>query len=143
MKAIARVSVTVNAPVAKIWEALTTPDLIKEYFFGTDAISDWQKGSPIVFKGEWQGKSYSDRGTIIESIPNKLFVYTYWSSLSGMEDKPENYVTITYELTAIEPLITRLDVRQENIPDEKMKTNSEENWNKVLKGLKEVCEGMD
>jgi uncharacterized protein YndB with AHSA1/START domain len=137
---IAHASITIKAPVGKVWEALTTPELIKKYFFGTEAISDWKKGSPIVFKGEWEGKSYSDRGTILEVVPNKLFAYTYWSSMSGLEDKPENYVTITYELTEVAPLETRLDIRQENIPDEKMREHSEENWNKVLKGLKEVCE---
>ena len=62
-----------------------------------------------------------------------------WSSMSGIEDKPENYVIVTYQLSGENENVT-LTVLQENIPDEKMKTHSEENWNKVLKGLKKVLE---
>src|SRR5438045_2426501 len=92
------VSITINAPAAKVWEALTTPSIIKKYFFGTDAVSDWQVGSPLIFRGEWQGKTYEDKGTILESVPNKKFKYSYWSSMSGKEDTSENYANVSYEL---------------------------------------------
>ena len=84
-----RVSIKINAPAARVWEALTTPAIIKQYFFGTTAISHWKVGSPIVFKGEWKGKEYEDKGTILDIVPNRLFRYSYWSSMSGIEDKPE------------------------------------------------------
>jgi uncharacterized protein YndB with AHSA1/START domain len=136
----ATVNMEINAPASSVWEAITTPELIKKYFFGTEVHSDWQVGSPITFTGTWQGKSYEDKGTILEIIPNKTFRHTYWSSMSGIEEKPENYVPITYTLKEINDG-TMLTVTQENIPDEKMKTHSEENWNKVLKGLKDLVEG--
>jgi uncharacterized protein YndB with AHSA1/START domain len=132
-------SINIEAPVANVWEALTTPSIIKQYFFGTNAISDWKVGSPIFFRGEWQGKSYEDKGVILDSVPNKLFSYKYWSSMSGIEDKPENYVTVTYMLHE-EAHGTRLEIKQENIPDEKMKAHSEQNWNKVLGDLKQLLE---
>ncbi len=131
--------INIDTPVAKVWEALTTPSIIKQYFFGTDAISDWKVGSPLLFRGEWEGKTYEDKGVILDSVPNKLFSYKYWSSMSGIEDKPENYVTITYELHE-EAYGTRLQIKQENIPDEKMKAHSEQNWNKVLGDLKQLLE---
>jgi uncharacterized protein YndB with AHSA1/START domain len=131
--------VTIDAPVSQVWEALTTPEIIKKYFFGTNAISDWKEGSPLIFKGEWEGKSYEDKGVILKSVPGKVFKYNYWSSMSGMEDKPENYVTITYELHE-DNGETVLNITQENIPDEKMKDHSEENWNNVLNGLKSLLE---
>jgi len=129
----------IDAPVSKVWEALTTPSIIRQYFFGTIAVSDWKEGCPIIFKGEWRGKNYEDKGTILKVEPQKLFRYTYWSSMSGVEDKPENYVTITYELTERNNG-TYLSVKQENIRDEKMRQHSEENWNKVLADLKELLE---
>jgi uncharacterized protein YndB with AHSA1/START domain len=132
-------AIVINAPANKVWEALTNPQQIKKYFFGTDAISDWKKGSPIYFRGEWQGKKYEDKGTILETKPNQIFKYTYWSSMSGIEDKPENYVTITYDLKE-EKNKTTLTITQENIPDEKTKQHSEENWNKVLNDLKNFVE---
>lgn len=132
-----KVSIQINAPASRVWEALTTPELIKQYFFGTDAVSEWTAGSPIIFRGEWQGKKYEDKGTILEVVPQKLFRYSYWSSMSGIEDKPENYANITYALSE-DNHVTTLTITQENIPDEKMKAHSEENWNKVLAGLKNL-----
>ncbi|HMI78354.1 MAG TPA: SRPBCC family protein [Ferruginibacter sp.] len=132
-------SVIIDAPSSKVWEALTTPEIIKQYFFGTDAASDWKAGSPITFSGEWEGKHYEDKGTILEVVPNKLFRYNYWSSMSGIEDKPENYVIITYALLE-ENNNTTLTITQENIPDEKMKDHSEQNWKKVLADLKKLLE---
>ena len=134
-----RAAITINAPASKVWEALTTPAIIKQYFFGSDAVSDWKVGSPLIFKGEWQGKQYQDKGTILESVPQKKFKYSYWSSMSGIEDKPENYVDVTYELTENNNATT-FTVTQENIPDEKTKEHSEENWRKVLGDLKKLLE---
>ena len=129
----------INTSPSKVWEALTTPELIKKYFFNTNASSDWKVGSPITFRGEWEGKTYEDKGTILESIPDKFFKYSYWSSMSGIEDKPENYANITYMLTEKDDG-TDLTIIQENIPDEKMKEHSEQNWNKVIGNLKELVE---
>ena len=134
-----KASITIDAPVSKVWEALITPSIIKQYFFGTNAISDWNVGSPLIFRGEWEGKEYEDKGTILEKVPQKLFRYSYWSSMSGIEDKPENYVIITYELTENDNQTT-LTVTQENIPDEKTKQHSEQNWNKVLGDLQRLLE---
>lgn len=135
----AHASININAPVSKVWNALTKPEIIKQYFFGTDTITDWKPGSSIKFKGEWQGKSYEDKGTIIDVQKNKLIKYDYWSSMSGIEDKPENYLIITYQLSGEDGNVT-LNLSQENIIDEKTKIHSEENWNKVLQGLKKVVE---
>ncbi|MDB5200225.1 MAG: hypothetical protein JWO92_2188 [Chitinophagaceae bacterium] len=134
-----KADITINVPASKVWEALTTPAIIKQYFFGTDAISDWKVGSPLIFKGEWQGKTYEDTGTILEVIPQKLFKYSYWSSMSGIEDKPENYVNVTYELSGNNDATT-LTITQENIPDEKTREHSEQNWRKVLEDLKKLLE---
>jgi len=135
-----KASITIHATADRVWGALTTPSIIKKYFFGTDVVSNWKVGSPLIFKGEWQGKHYEDKGTILEIVPQKLFKYSYWSSMSGIEDKPENYVDVTYELSGSGDDVT-LTITQENIPDEKMKEHSEQNWNKVLSDLKKLLEG--
>jgi uncharacterized protein YndB with AHSA1/START domain len=51
-------SVTIEAPADEVWKALTTPALIKRWFFGVDTETDWKVGSPIVHRGEYQGKPY-------------------------------------------------------------------------------------
>ena len=140
-----KVNATIYAPASKVWEALTNPDLIKQYFFGTSTTTDWKPGSPIKFTGEWQGKTYEDKGTILAFEPEKLIRYSYWSSMSGIEDKPDNYVIVTYELSknngnSTNHGSTNITITQENIPDEKTKAHSEENWKKVIDGLKKLVE---
>jgi len=136
---IGRTSIIINAPIAKVWGALTTPELIKEYLFGTNTKTDWKVGSPITFEGEYEGKKYQDKGTIKEFEPNKRLKYSYWSSMSGIEDKPENYVDVTYEVKEKDGK-TELTITQENIPDEKMREHSEQNWKMVMEGLKALVE---
>ena len=133
------VSIIIDAPASKVWDALTNPELIKQYFFNTNAISDWKEGSPIRFKGEYEGKSYEDKGTILEVEPNKIFKYNYWSSMSGLEDRPENYMVITYELFE-EGGITTITIEQENIPDQQRKVHSEQSWRMVMNGMKKLLE---
>ncbi|MEP7141770.1 MAG: SRPBCC domain-containing protein [Ferruginibacter sp.] len=135
-------TINILSTSSAVWDALTKPELIRQYFYGTEAISDWREGSPIIFKGEWDGKSYEDKGTILIAEPDKLFRYAYWSSMSGIEDKPENYVTITYELFE-DGGITTLDITKENFPDEELKMHSIQKWRKVLNGLKALLEKSD
>lgn len=135
----AEIKINIKAPVSKVWDALTQPGIIKKYFFGTDTITDWKPGNPIKFMGEWRGKTYEDKGTVLEVVDQEKIKYNYWSSMSGIEDKPENYVDITYTLSG-EDNNVNLTITQENIPDEKTKAHSVENWNKVMEGLKKVVE---
>jgi uncharacterized protein YndB with AHSA1/START domain len=137
---IAKASVKIDAPASKVWKALTTPELIKQYFFGTNTISDWKVGSTLEFRGVWEGKEYVDKGFILQSLPEKLFQYSYLSSFSPLEDKPENYANITYELDE-ENGTTMLSVKQENVADEKTREHSEQNWAMVLDNLKKMLEG--
>ena len=136
---IAKISVEIKADKTTVWKALTTPELIKQYFFGTDAVSDWNVGSPIYFRGEWEGKKYEDKGTILEIQWEKMFKYNYWSSMSGTAEIPENYANITYELSPKENF-TVLTILQDGIDTEERKTHSEQNWGFILDGLKKMLE---
>jgi uncharacterized protein YndB with AHSA1/START domain len=131
--------VTIDASTDEVWKALTTPALVKQYLFGTDVKSDWKKGSPIIYSGNWQGKDYQDKGTILDTQPGKLLKHTHWSSLSGTADIPENYYTVTYSL---EPAgeQTNLTLTQEGLMTKEAAEHSGKNWEAVLSKLKEVVE---
>ncbi len=137
---VAQAFITVNASPAKVWEALINPDMIKQYLFGTEAVSDWKVGSSITYKGVWEGKHYEDKGMVLEVIPEKLLVSTYWSNMSGVPDIPENYKKVTYALTPAEGGGTTLTIIQDNNTTEESKAHSEGNWRMVLEGLKKVVE---
>ena len=96
-KFTAKATTTIHAPASKVWHALTRPEMIKQYLFDTEVISDWKVGSPIIYRGEWEGKPFEDKGKILKIEPEKLLMSTHWSPLSGVPDTPENYHTVTYD----------------------------------------------
>ena len=133
-------AIVIDAPVTAVWQALTTPDIIRKYFHGTEAVSEWTVGNSILFKGEWEGHDYQGRGIILNRVPYKLFKFSYWSSLSGLENKSENYIHVTYEMWEEENGRTELTVILDKIQNEKMKGQLEQNLFKILKNLKWVVE---
>jgi uncharacterized protein YndB with AHSA1/START domain len=136
---IAKVSTTINVPIAKVWDALTNPETIKQYMFGTNVFSDWKEGSPIVWKGEWQGKAYEDKGVILKIQPERMLQYSHFSPLSGQPDVPENYHTVTIELTG-EDAHTFISLSQDNNQTQQDREHSEKNWSMMLVGLKKLLE---
>jgi uncharacterized protein YndB with AHSA1/START domain len=136
----ARAAIVIQAPKSKVWGALTTPEIIKQYFFGVDVISDWQVGSSILYRGMWQGKPFEDKGVILKFEPEKSLASTHWSPLSGVPDLPENYHTVTYELSDREGA-TQVTLTQDNNASEDEKEHSEQNWNMMLSSLKKLLEG--
>lgn len=132
-----KTTITFEAPISKVWQGLTDPAIVKQYFFGTNLASGWKVGGPITFSGEWEGKTYKDGGVILDINPPKLLKYTYWSSMSGTEDKPENYIEITYELSE-DNGVTTLIIIQEGMKSLEAIEHSENNWRSVLDGLKDI-----
>lgn len=136
----AQASTIINAPVSKVWQGLVNPEIIKQYLFGTDVITDWKVGSPIIYKGEWEGKAFEDKGKILEIEPEKLLQSTHWSPLSGVPDTPENYHTVTYTLVDRGDS-TEVTITQDNNTSAEEQAHSEKNWNTVLDGMKKLLEG--
>ncbi len=66
---LAKATILIGAPKSKVWEALTKPDLIKQYLFGTQAITDWQVGSPITYKGVGRVSPMKIRGRLYNLSP--------------------------------------------------------------------------
>jgi uncharacterized protein YndB with AHSA1/START domain len=129
----------IEATPDEVWSALTDPKKIKEYMFGTEVVTDWTRGGKIVWKGEYDGKKYEDRGKVLEIEPPRHLKVTHFSPLSGREDVPENYHTIVYELEAVGEK-TRLTLSQDNNTSEEEAEHSRDNWRKMLSGLKNVVE---
>jgi uncharacterized protein YndB with AHSA1/START domain len=135
----AQASTTIDKPVANVWRALVTPETIKRYMFGATVESEWKEGSPIVWKGEWKGKPYEDRGEILRCDPGRTLRYTHWSPLSGVPDVPENRHTVTIELSG-EGAHTHVTLSQDGNHSELERAHAEQNWKKMLESLKQVAE---
>ena len=139
MDHVAKASATIDAPAAKVWDALVDTAAIHEYMFGTNVESDWKEGGAITWKGEWQGKPYEDKGVIKRLDPRRTLQYTHFSPLAGLPDKPENYHTVTIEL-AENGTGTKVALSQDNNPTEEEREHSESNWRMMLEGLKKFVE---
>jgi uncharacterized protein YndB with AHSA1/START domain len=135
----ATASVIVDVPRSKVWDALVKPEAIKQYMFGTDVTSDWREGSSITWKGEWEGKSYEDKGRILQLKPREVLQYTHFSALCGLPDRPESYHTVTIQLSD-EGSRTHVTLTQDNNPTEQARAHSQENWEMMLAGLKRFVE---
>jgi len=136
---IAKSTLNINAPASKVWDALINPVMIKQYLFGSDVISDWREGSPVIYKGNYLGKEFEDKGKVLRMDPEKLLVMTHWSPLSGTPDLPENYHTVAYELTTI-PNAIQVTISQDNNASEEERLQSEKFWTTVLEGMKKLLE---
>ncbi|MBT2523136.1 SRPBCC domain-containing protein [Arthrobacter sp. ISL-28] len=130
------VSVVVGAGPGRVWKALTDPSDVREYFLGTNVTSTWQEGDPVTFAGEWKGKAYEDKGTVLESRPNELLRISHFSPLSGLPDIPENYHTVEYRLApkddGTEVTITQGNNRSDSEAEESAKL-----WEMILGNLKD------
>ena len=134
-----KTSTVINAPVSKVWNSLTNPEVVKEYFFGTNLITDWKEGGPIRFTGVWDGVAYEDKGTVLKFEPEHYLSYNYWSSFSGTEDIPENYANIEYFVASVDGG-TQVTVTQDNLKDETALAHSENNWQMLLKEMRKLVE---
>ncbi|MEO8414560.1 MAG: SRPBCC domain-containing protein [Ginsengibacter sp.] len=136
-------SVDIYKSAENVWNALTDPEIIKKYLFGTETTTDWQVGSEIIFQGFYgqnNEHSYRDKGVILENIPNKKLSYSYWSGFSGLEDKPENYSIVSYGLDSIENEKTTFTWKQQGYATEENYLDSQTGMQKFLEQLKEIIE---
>ncbi|MEB2778092.1 SRPBCC domain-containing protein [Algoriphagus sp. D3-2-R+10] len=129
---------TIKAPLEKVWDALINPEMVRQYFFGSNQETTWEVGSPLLWTGEYEGQTYVDKGVVLEFVPNKKVSYSYLSSWSGLEDNPENYLMVTYEVKPTDSG-TELTIIQSNYDEEKAK-HSSENWAVVINGMKKLIE---
>ena len=137
---VARASVTIDAPRSEVWKALVDSATVEKYMFGAKVASDFREGSPITWSGEWQGRPYQDKGTVLEAKPDRRLRYTHWSPLSGLPDVPESYHTVTINLSG-DGARTQVALEQDNCPSEKAREEYGKNWAAMLESLKKVVEG--
>ena len=133
-------SILINAAPDKVWHALTNPETIKEYLFGTETITDWKVGSEIIFQGEYNNIKYRDKGVVQKNVLNELLSYRYWSAFTGLEDIPENYSLVTYTLSNKGNNQTELTWAQEGFATQEGYEHSESGMDAFLQHIKTIIE---
>lgn len=140
-KPVVEVDTTIAAPAAKVWKAMQAGAM----FPGTTIDTDWKIGHPITFKGEWQGKSFVDRGEIQTLSPESELSFTHWSDKDGSGERPASFHVVKYQL---EPagkntrvILSQFNEGEDKRIDAKTKAEFEKNWTMMLDGLKKTAEG--
>ena len=136
---VATATITIDAAPGDVWSVLTDRDAIREFMFGTEVSTDWTVGGPITWRGTWEGRDYQDKGTILELEPGRRLVHTHFSGLSGQDDKPENYHTLTWTLEATAGK-TQLTLSQDNNASPEEAEHSKAMWESLVKSVKEIAE---
>jgi uncharacterized protein YndB with AHSA1/START domain len=140
---VTRVSITINASGAKVWDALVNPETIKQYMPVTSVVSDWGEGSPIVWKSEFQDKPFEVRGTVVRVEPGRLLEYDHSLPIfrsSGVAHAAETYQRVTIELLD-DGGRTHLSVTERANKTKRELDHSEGSWRMVLHGMKALSEG--
>jgi uncharacterized protein YndB with AHSA1/START domain len=137
---VARAEVHVNAPPSRVWEALTNPALIAQYMLGSRVETDWQVGSPITWSGEYDGKTYQDKGEVLTFEPEARLQVTHFSPMSGQSDEPGNYHTLDYRLVEEDAGGTRLSLEQDGCESAEQANSFSANWQSMLAALKRTVE---
>jgi len=140
---VAHASVKIHARPEQVWEALTDPERVRQYMEGAHVRSTWAAGSPITWEGEHRGRPFRDHGKVLRAESCRVLEYTHWSSSQGEPDQPENHHTVMIELEARGDGMTHVTLAQDGNASEEARERSEENWRRMLNGLRDVAESRE
>lgn len=135
--------IELNVPISKVWDALVNPELTVKYMYGCIPVTDWKIGSPLVWRGYNDGIDYVV-GNVLVYIPESELSYTVFDPNGKYENKPDNYLTTTFQLSTHHQNQTILNVKQGNyskVDDGKLRyEHAEKAWQMTLEKLKNILE---
>lgn len=133
--------VRIEASRDRVWAVLTDAEFVRQWQYGSEVETDWGTGSPIRFTSEWQGQRFEQWGTVLEVAAPEQLRYSLFAPRPDLEDRPENYFTMTYRLETDEgaTLLTIIQEDPREQPGQDPDHHDEDN--PVLATLKAVAEG--
>jgi uncharacterized protein YndB with AHSA1/START domain len=121
----------------KLWSALTTAEFTRQYWFGTEQLTDWQAGSP------WQLKfpdgRLADSGEVLEIDPPKRLVLK-WRNEFKPELKAEGYSRCTMDLEPMDSAVKLTITHVIDRPESKLIGAVSGGWPRILSNLKSLLE---
>lgn len=128
----------IAAPVEKVWEALTSAEFTKVYFFGRTVESDWQVGSTVKFFKEDGTLDVS--GMVLKAEPPRLLSYTWKvEGVPGFEHLPDCWVTFEIDPYGDVTRLTLSEFHAEAL-DEKLLEGGRQGWPAIFSSLKTYLE---
>lgn len=127
----------IEADARKIWDALTQPEFTAQYFYATRVESDWQVGSPVVYR--LPDDSLAVDGEVIEVEPPNRLVIT-WRALYTEEFTREGFSKVTFEITRLDDSVCKLSVLHDQFPDDSKLYEHVQGWVAIISSLKSLLE---
>jgi uncharacterized protein YndB with AHSA1/START domain len=135
-------TVNIHASTSQVWHMLTTPEEMKKWMMSDleiDIITDWSVGSPMLIRGNMNGKDFENRGIVLQFEPEKTLQYSHLSSLSRLPDQPESYSIVAFRLEPVEGQ-TILTLTLRNFATQSIYQHLAFYWNVTLEVLKQMIE---
>ena len=134
-------TITINATKQRLWDALTKPELVKLWQYGSDLATTWQVGSKIEFVTKWEEKEFRQWGSVLDFSPPDKLTYNLFAPGPGLEDKPENYFIMKYVLTESGDK-TKLEIIQEDNRPNAVQEPPQGDENPILQAIKKLAEEL-
>ena len=125
---------------AKLWEALTDAQFVRQYWFGVTVESAWKKGAP--WKLIYPDGRASDSGEILESDPPRRLVIR-WQNQWNPELNAEGPSGCTIELEPTGKAVKLTITHEIERPDSRLIAAVSQGWPLVLSNLKSLLETGD
>jgi len=121
----------------KLWEALTDPRFIRQYWFGVTIECDWKKGAP--WRMVYPDGRVTDTGEILEIDPPRRMVIR-WQHELRPEIKAEGPGRCTIELEPVGGAVKLTVTHEIDRPESKLITAVSGGWPRILSNLKSLLE---
>jgi len=144
-----RNEILIDASPENVWEVLTKPEQTKKYMYGCESITDWQEGSSLIWRGEYEGQAMDFvSGTVKQyDKPNQL-CFTVIDPNDDMPKTPENHLDVKYSLETIHGK-TKLEVVQDGFENAAKGQKRYEDvynnglgWQPILDQIKKIAEEL-
>ncbi len=121
----------------QVWAALTSPQIMKEYWFDMHQESDWKPGSP--WRLLFADGRVADTGEILEADPPRRLVFR-WRNEFRPELKAEGPARCTYEIEPVDGAVKLTVTHAMDRPNTKFIEAVSGGWPLVLSNLKSLLE---
>ncbi len=125
--------VYIDAPAEKVWEALTTPEIINQYYLRPIHTLELKKGGKILY-GE-DGKNIRISGEILEIEEMKKLAHSF--SFTSLSDPPTR---VTYEIGEMGEMALLIWTHDQFPAENKSYQNISYGWDVILSNLKTLLE---
>jgi uncharacterized protein YndB with AHSA1/START domain len=141
---VSKSEVKIDAPRETVWAVLTEPRYVKQWQYGSDLDTDWSVGSSIRFTAEWDGHKFEQWGEVLLVDAPRELRYSLFVPEPGVEDKPDNRLTMIYSLSE-ESGLTRVTITQEDprpVAPGAGDEDGDEGENPILAALRSLAESL-